>query len=495
MVPWWATALLIVGINFTLWGLIGILRLVDESVVHWRKVRLAHGSPTDQDANVATSTHSARVEPRDVAVLMAAHNEEVVIEDSLRSIMNLLPADHIHLVSDASTDATLEIAERMGVRAISTSTNVGKAGALQEGIRRFSLIDRFQAVLLLDADTRVEPGYFTSALPLFDDPEVVAVAGCVKTAWRGRGQSLPGRVLIGHRERIYAIAQRLQKFGQTWSHANATHIVPGFASMYRTSVLPYIDLNPPGLVIEDFNMTFEVYRKRLGKVGFTLGAIAITQDPDNFHDYVRQTKRWSLGLWQTIRRHRLRANLFTLMLSVLLIELLSSSLLFVLLPPLLLVLALPAVEPNLLTLPVIGPAHSIVAAHISPQSLLIGVVVPDYAMTCLVVLLDRRPALLLYGVFFPFLRMVDAAIALYVIPLAWMTRSNGRWSSPARRTMPSVSRTDEPVREQLRSPVGAAAASASTGRTALAEFTPIDSYLSAGSAGYEPLDDAGRASD
>ncbi len=31
-----------------------------------------------------------------------------------------------------------------------------------------------------------------------------------------------------------------------------------------------MDMNPPGLVIEDFNMTFEVYQKQLGKVGFTL---------------------------------------------------------------------------------------------------------------------------------------------------------------------------------------------------------------------------------
>src|SRR5262249_36770257 len=159
---------------------------------------------------------------------------------------------------------------------------------------------RFPVVMLLDADTRVQPGYFTAALPLFDDPKIVAVAGCVRTS-RDRHLSALGNVLVGHRMRIYALSQRILKFGQTWRRINATHIVPGFASLYRTSVLPEIDMNPPGLVIEDFNMTFEVYQRKLGKVGFSLSATAVTQDPDTLRDYLRQSRRWALGLWQTVR--------------------------------------------------------------------------------------------------------------------------------------------------------------------------------------------------
>ena len=70
--------------------------------------------------------------------------------------------------------------------------------------------------MLLDADTRVQPGYFDAALPLFDSPDVVAVAGCVRTA-RGRRMLTPvGNLLVGHRMRIYAIGQRVLKFGQTY---------------------------------------------------------------------------------------------------------------------------------------------------------------------------------------------------------------------------------------------------------------------------------------
>jgi cellulose synthase/poly-beta-1,6-N-acetylglucosamine synthase-like glycosyltransferase len=288
--------------------------------------------------------------------------------------------------------------------------------------------------MLLDADTRVEPGYFVAALPIFGNPQVVAVAGCVRTG-QDRRMTLEGKVLVGHRTRIYAIGQRALKFGQTWLRINATPIVPGFASLYRTEVLPHIEMNPPRLVIEDFNMTFEVYQKGLGKVGFSLHAVAITQDPDNLRDYVHQTRRWAVGLWQTVRRHPPQANLFTGMVTLLLIELITSSLLFFLLPLALIVLAVPELAGGALTWPGFGEVHTVVAAHLTFTAVLFGVLLPDYLLTCVVAVLERQPRLLLLGVFFPFMRVLDACIGLYAIPAAWLSRSSGRWKSPARRAV------------------------------------------------------------
>ena len=58
---------------------------------------------------------------------------------------------------------------------------------------------------------------------------------------------------------------------------------------------------------------------------------------------------------------------------------------------------------------------------------------PDFLITCAVAVLERQPRLLLLAVFFPFMRMLDAAISLYSVPAAWLSVSNGRWKSPARR--------------------------------------------------------------
>ncbi len=452
MMPWWALAVLMLGANFALWGAVGLIRLAESAVARRSAARALRAGPVPAGIEAAGRAPAAGPTGRalaqragpgrsltasDVAVLIPAHNEALVIGESLRAIMALVPARNVHVISDGSTDDTVAIARRSGAQVIATRHNVGKAGALEEAIARFGLIERFPVVMLLDADTRVQPGYFAAALPMFDNPQVVAVAGCVRTA-RDRKLSLSGRVLVGHRTRIYAVGQRALKFGQTWLRSNATPIVPGFASMYRTRVLPQMELNPPGLVIEDFNMTFEVYQKRLGKVGFTLRAVAVTQDPDNLLDYIRQTKRWAVGLWQTVRRHPPRANLFTAMLVLLLLELITSSVMFFLLPLALLVLLIPDLAGQVLSWPVFGDVHLAVATHLTLTAVLFGVVLPDFLITCAVAVLERQPRLLMLAVFFPFMRMLDAAISLYSVPVAWLSVSSGRWKSPARRPVGRV---------------------------------------------------------
>lgn len=433
MIPWWVLAVVVFGVNVTLWGLIGLLRLLDSSrgSLTARLPGPLGGRRRERGKALAAE---ARVGVGDVAVLIAAHNEQAVIADSLRAITELVPPESVHVVSDGSTDDTVAAARRCGVRVLSTRRNVGKAGALQEGIRRFGLVRRFRAVMLLDADTQVRPGYFDAALPLFDDPAIVAVAGCVTTSWRARGLSPVGKLVAFHRQRIYAVTQYVLKFGQTWRRANATHIVPGFASLYRTEVLPRIEVNPPGLVIEDFNMTFEVYQKRLGRVGFTPRAVAATQDPGTLRDYVRQCRRWSLGLWQTVRRHPPRANLFSAMLGLMLIELLSSSIMLVLLPLALLLVVVPEVA-GLASLPPVAAWHAPMAAVVGPEALVFGLLVPDLVLTCLVALFQRQPRFLLFGCCFLPLRVLDSVVALWALVRAWMAGSTGRWRSPARSSI------------------------------------------------------------
>ncbi len=442
--PWWFLAVFVLGINFVIWGTVGAIRLTESRTARLSSLRRPPvqrrqrakpaGKPRRGGAGHQPVVRKVALSVGDVAVLIPAHNEAAVLSATLNSIMALVPERNVHVVSDGSTDDTTDIARQAGASVYETEHNVGKAGALREAIEHFRLIDKYPVVLLLDADTRVQPDYFTAALPLFDSDGVVAVAGCVRTA-RDRRLTVAGNVLVGHRERIYAIGQRALKFGQTYLRTNATHIVPGFASMYRTKVLPYMDMNPPGLVIEDFNMTFEVSQKRLGKVAFTLGAVAETQDPDTLRDYIKQTRRWAVGLWQTVRRHPPRANLFTAMLAVLLLELITSSAIFLMLPLLILVLVVPDVAQATLGWPPFADVHAVVAAHMKLSAVLFGVALPDYALTVFVAVLERRPRLLLLGIFFPLLRIVDAAIGLSAIPAGWFVRSNGVWQSPARRTI------------------------------------------------------------
>ncbi|WP_304503253.1 glycosyltransferase family 2 protein [Amycolatopsis sp. FDAARGOS 1241] len=415
-------AIFVFGVNFTLWGTAGLARAIENRL---RRPRPAQPLPVP-------CRHPGGVRRSRVAVLMAAHNEEIVIADSLAAITRLVRPENVHVVSDGSTDRTVEIALACGVNVTETPVNVGKAGALEEGVRHFSLATRFDAVLLLDADTRLDPGYFDAALPEFDDPAVVAVAGCAATDWSAAKRGFAAWLFTAHRSRIYAVLQRLLKFGQTWHRTNATPIVPGFASLYRAHVLPRIDINPPGLVIEDFNMTFEVYRRRLGKVGFSLRAVAVTQDPDSLRDYVRQTRRWALGFWQTVRRFRPRADLFTAMLGLYLVELVLASV-FMALLPFVVVLLLLAELPGFLAVPVAGDVTLAVGHYVNLPTIAFGILLPDVILTVAVALTERRARYLLMAPFYLPLRCLDAFVALWTLPRAWLERSTGRWQSPSRR--------------------------------------------------------------
>jgi len=126
MMPWWALTVLLLGANFALWGAIGLVRLAESGTR-----RSPPAAARDGELTVA-----------DVAVLIPAHNEALVIGESLRSIMALVPRQNVHVVSDGSTDATVQIARGAGARVIETKENVGKAGALQEAIERFGLVRR-----------------------------------------------------------------------------------------------------------------------------------------------------------------------------------------------------------------------------------------------------------------------------------------------------------------------------------------------------------------
>lgn len=415
MIPIWVLLVLVLGMNYTVWGVIGLLRFGDTAA------RRSSGQPPTRPVAVA-----------DVAVLMAAHNEEIVIEDAMSSIIKLVSAEQIFIVSDASTDRTAGLAKSFGVNVTETASNVGKAGALSHGIAHFGLSERFKAVLLLDADSRLDSRYFEVALPCFNDDAVVAVAGCAHTDWHTAGVSLVGRVLMAHRSRVYGLTQRLLKYGQTWHVTNRTHIVPGFASLYRTDILDKIAIDAPGLVIEDFNMTFEVYRKHLGRIAFVLDGIAVTQDPDTLRDYVRQMTRWSLGLWQTVRRHGLHLDLFSAMLGLLLAELISASVVLVMLPFIVLVLAVPDLVPQALAWSPLADVHGFVAAHLSLRIIVLGVLIPDYVLTCGIAVAERRPRYLLYGLAFVLVRFVDAVLALYTLTRL-RQKSTGRWISPTRR--------------------------------------------------------------
>lgn len=411
-------ALLLFGVNTVIWTAAGLVRWASELARgRFRRGRRAGGAgPIPQ--------------PDAVAVLMAAHNEAGVIASSIASAARLVPAGQIFVVSDGSTDDTVALVKDAGANVLDLQPNRGKAGALAAGVAEFELAKRFDIVMILDADTEPDSDYLTTGLPLFADESVAVVAGRATTQWDAPDVGVVGRILLAHRERMYCVVQRLIKYGQGHEAIDAINIAPGFATMYRAAVLRDIDMNPPGLVIEDFNMTFEIHHRGLGRVAFHPGAaVARTQDPAHLAEYVRQVHRWSLGFWQTVRLHGWRhVGLFWASVAVYSVELVIGSI------TLLFTAAVIVIGTGVMaTTAAVGVAFSWPVWLPTLDALVVVVVVPDLVVTAAVAVGQRRITMLAAAPAFPILRVVDAWLVLASLAASFRTASSGTWVSPTRR--------------------------------------------------------------
>ncbi len=414
------------GISITFWCAVGVARYI-----HEKKSRVYYSL--------------TRMRVSDVAVIIPAHNEEVAIGKCINALLRIVPSTQIFIASDGSRDRTVHIGRSLGCNVLDIQPNAGKAKALARAIADNDLCARFKAVLIQDADSEIDPAFLRNALPLFDDPDVAVVAGHVLSRWPDEWRLRRGMIYTAYRTRLYRLLQAAFQYGQSWKFTAVSYIAPGFTSMYRTTILSQIDITAPGLVIEDFNMTFEVQRKRLGRIAYTPAARCSSEDPHTYKDYKKQVSRWYLGFWQTARRHGIWPGRFWAALLPLLIELFVISALLLALPVLLLLHLFLGMD---------GFAFSLADMSVHPVSPLIALAVfaaVDYALTIVVAVVDRRYALLVYGLVFPFLRILDAALFLGAFGKSFFARSDGRWVSPERyggaSGRPDASRLPLSIRE------------------------------------------------
>lgn len=368
---------------------------------------------------------TARITPDDVAVLIAAHNEELSIGSTVKSVLKFVKPEQVFVASDGSSDKTVDIVRSLKCHAENIQPNKGKAGALAYVLKKEKLMEKYKAVFLLDADMQVAKDFLARALPKFDDPRVAAVTGYFDTLWPKH--ILPQwRLLIpAYRIRLWRVLQFLVRYGQTWEYINASPIVPGGASIYRSDVLKKIQIDAPGLIIEDFNMTFEMHHKGLGFSVFEPSARVLDQEPYSIRDFTKQIRRWYLGYFQTIRRHGYWPSLFCSFTYFFTIELIVSALAFLLLPFLLLELLATNSETLYVSFGFGGYTITIVGV-------LLAIIVFDYLMTVVVAMIEKKPQLLFYGLFFFPIRYLEMIVFLYAIPVALFGKSDGKWKSPKR---------------------------------------------------------------
>ncbi|MCQ1527959.1 glycosyltransferase family 2 protein [Lutispora saccharofermentans] len=83
-----------------------------------------------------------------VAAIIPAYNEEKTIGDVLDIVCDVPIIDEVIVISDGSSDGTVNLAKSYGVKVIELKDNIGKGGAIKAGLKEC----KSENVLLLDAD-------------------------------------------------------------------------------------------------------------------------------------------------------------------------------------------------------------------------------------------------------------------------------------------------------------------------------------------------------
>ncbi|GAE94573.1 dolichol-phosphate mannosyltransferase in lipid-linked oligosaccharide synthesis cluster [Gracilibacillus boraciitolerans JCM 21714] len=229
-----------------------------------------------------------------VSILIPAHNEEMVIEDTLEAMSNLTyPTEQLQVlvINDNSNDRTGEICEAYGKRfpfieVIHTKPpngGKGKSAALNNGLAHTT----GEIICVYDADNTPEPdAIYWLVLGLVNDPKAGAVVGKFRVL--NANKNFLTRLI-----NIETLTfQWLAQAGRWFWFKLAT--IPGTNFAVRKSILEELNGWDEGALSEDTELSFRIYD--LGyHIRFFPNAITWEQEPETLKVWWRQRTRWARG--------------------------------------------------------------------------------------------------------------------------------------------------------------------------------------------------------
>ena len=227
-----------------------------------------------------------------MSIIVPAHNERENIAAAVRS---LATGDHpgieVVVVDDGSTDGTADIVEGLGPSNVTVirRPNGGKPAALNVGIAHA----RHDLIVMIDADTVLEPDAVRALVQPFADEQVGGVAGNVKVVNR--------RSLVGLWQHIEYV-RRVQLDRRLYDRLGCMPTVPGAIGAFRRTVLAEAGGLSDRTLAEDTDLTMAVVRAGW-RVVYEEKARAWTEAPSTLRQRW-QRYRWSYGTMQAMWSHR-----------------------------------------------------------------------------------------------------------------------------------------------------------------------------------------------
>ncbi len=236
------------------------------------------------------------LETLEIAVVIPAHNEEVGISKTLLSLQNCdpaLPNQNIYVIADNCSDDTATVSEDMGVNVLERQNEQerGKGYALNYAFAHLQALEKYDAFLIVDADTTVENNFISSYQDLFGSG-----------ADAGQSSYRVDQYQTNTRTRLMNIAflgiNHLRPLGREKAGLSAGILGNGFGLSANTlQEIPYDSYS----IVEDLEYHLRLIRAGK-KVEFLEQTSVRSEMPANAKDAESQRARWEGGRFKMIRQ-------------------------------------------------------------------------------------------------------------------------------------------------------------------------------------------------
>lgn len=238
-----------------------------------------------------------------ISIIIPARNEEFVIENTVRSLLNLNYFDskgkrnfEILVMDDNSADKTLEIAKKLekefpneviAVHRGPEAAGKGKSMVLNDGVKN----SKGEVIAVFDADTSVSPNFFKNSIYLLADPKVGGLQG------RVRLYNKDCNFLTKLQEDEFAVVSHLYQIGKEL--IGGLTALGGNGQLAKREALDTVGgwnwLSPT----EDLDLTFRLLFKGW-QVRYAPNAVLWQEGVEGFYPLLRQRIRWAEGFLKCI---------------------------------------------------------------------------------------------------------------------------------------------------------------------------------------------------
>lgn len=231
-----------------------------------------------------------------VTILLAVYNEELVIENKIKSTFDTnYPSKKIEFIigSDASTDKTNEIIKTYqkkfaNLRLVEFKGRSGKSKIINE----LAQLALYETLILTDANVFFRPDTIYQLIKHYKNPDISLIGGNIINA----GLSIDG---ISYQEKTYISRENIMKYQEGIIWGTMAGAFGGCYSIMKNQYSPV----PPKFFMDDFFITMSVLARN-GKCINELNAICDEDVSNKMSEEFRRKVRISIGNFQNLFRFK-----------------------------------------------------------------------------------------------------------------------------------------------------------------------------------------------